>query len=66
MKFVITSVYTNSDVSGGHGVAQLVAGSIPDGEIVIFPSSRTISLESTQPLTEIIPQIFRGVKMAGA
>jgi hypothetical protein len=38
-------------------VAQLLAGSIPDGVIGIFhsrnPSGRTMALGSTQPLTEM-------------
>jgi hypothetical protein len=48
-----------------------VAGSIPDGVIVIFqlhnPSGRTVALGSTQPLTEMSTRnISWGVKEAGA
>jgi hypothetical protein len=48
-----------------------VAGSIPDGVTGIFhwhnPSSRTMALGSTQPLTEMsIRNISWGVKAAGA
>jgi hypothetical protein len=43
-----------------------VAGSIPDEVIEFFswpnPSSRTMALGSTQPLTEWVPGIFLGVK----
>ena len=44
--------------------SQKVAGSIPDGVIGIFhlhnPSSRTMALGLTQPLTERVPGIFPG------
>jgi hypothetical protein len=51
--------------------SQKVAGSIHDGVIVIFhwhnPSSRTVALELTQPLTEMSTRnISLGVKEAGA
>jgi hypothetical protein len=55
----------------GGAKSHMVAGSIPDGVIGIFhwhnPSGRTMTLGSTQPLTEmIIRDIFWGVKAAGA
>jgi len=41
----------------------------PMGSIVNFhwrnPSGRTVTLGSTQPLTEIVPGMFHGVKAAG-
>jgi hypothetical protein len=51
--------------------SRMVAGSIPDGAIGIFhwhkPSSRTMALESTQPITEMSTRnISWRVKAAGA
>ena len=48
-----------------------IAGSIPDGVIVIFhgqnPSGRTVTLGLTQSLTEMRTRnIYLGVKTAGA
>jgi len=54
-----------------YGTSQIVVGSIPDGVIEIFhrhnPSSRTMTLGLTQPLTEMSTRyISCGVKAAGA
>jgi len=55
----------------GHcATSRKVAGSIPDGVIEIFyghnPSGRTMTLASTQPLTEMSTRnISWGVKAAG-
>jgi hypothetical protein len=49
-----------------HATSRKVAGSIPDEIIGFFnwpnPSSLTVALGSTQPLTEMVPEIFLGVK----
>ena len=61
-----------STVLKGHcATSRKVAGSIPDGVIGIFhwhnPSGRTMTLESTQPLTEMSTRnVSWRVKAAGA